>query len=285
MAWHRQPVSCCPIVEGSMGVVMMEEWVIAELVGASSQPKEWAALFLGEADEKWLRIWVNNLHIPKTQLRTRAGVVIPEDWKPTNRIAPEIVGVVHLHPGAHLKERVQFSSIDTGPGGLNERWPMSMVIGRTYNPKLFEAQVLGGIDYEIYGRRVLPCGAPGTIEYTLVPTIEGLADPEWPFPQKVIDPEVKPEHKDLGDCSQFEELEGSTRYMLKRKANCGLIETELWHRSTVFGSTGEGILDHLPEALPEPKIKKYEGAYGGGYNQHDFDEWDREGFIETYIGV
>lgn len=222
---------------------------------------------------------------------------IPEDWYPPNGIAADIVGVVHLHPGAHFKERVKFSGIDTGPGGLNERWPMSMVIGYTLNPTLVEAQVLG-IDYEILGRRVLPCGASGTIEYTLVPTIEGVPDPAWPFPQAVIEPVVqnkdedqselvviKREHGDLGDCSQYAELEGSTRYVLKRKANCGLVETKVWHRSQVFGSTGEGILDHLPEALPEPKAKHYKGANGGRQYQHDFDEWDREGIIESYIGV
>src|SRR6266545_666294 len=147
--WKRPPVNNCPIVKKTSGVVLMEDWVIAELVGAADEQYEWTALFLGETDERSLVVRVDNLYVPPTQIRGRGHVKIPDDWNPPDYINP--VGIVHLHPGPHFNVQISFSLVDTGPGGLNERWPMSMVIGRTYNEHDLESYAYG-IGYQIRGR-------------------------------------------------------------------------------------------------------------------------------------
>ncbi len=286
MAWRRPPVEHCPIVKKTQGIVLMEHWVIAELVGAAGETYEWTALFLGGVDERNLVIRVDNLFIPLTQIRGRGHVEIPDDWKVPDHIAPSVVGIVHLHPGLHFNNQVAFSSIDTGQGGLNERWPMSMVIGRSANEKDLQAYVTG-ISHQIFGRCVLPCGALGTIPYALHPAIEGEPDPEWPWPQRVIEPSIKKEgvdiqpepvvaveHPDLADCSRYEEGGKSTRYKLQRIASCGLVETVEWLRPKVFGATGEEILDRLPAVYPQvvhqvSKGKHKKHGRDRSYNSHD----------------
>lgn len=259
MAWYRPPVNHCPIVKKTQGVVLMEDWVIAEIAGAAFDEFEWTALFLGETDERSLVVRVDNLLVPPTQVRNRGHITIPDDWKVPEWAAQSVVGVIHLHPGLAFGGGVHFSSVDTGPGGLNERWPMSMVVGRTNNEKNLEAYVLG-FDYEIFGRCYLPCGALGTIQYFLHPSVDGEPDGDYPFPQEVVEPmilkegvvvleglpTVEAEHTDLKDCSRYMEAEGTTRYELQRMATCGLAETVKWLRPMALGVTGEGILDHLP---------------------------------------
>jgi hypothetical protein len=292
--WQRPPVESCPIVKKTQGVVLMEHWVIAEITGASTEEYEWTALFLGERDERNLVIKVDNLWIPD-QIRGRGHVKIPDNWKPPAAIAPDIVGVIHIHPGVHYNSAVGFSGVDTGPGGLNERWPMSMVIGRSLNDKDLEAFVLG-ISYEIKGRCVLPCGAYGTIDYFLHPAIEGEPDDQWPWPRVVVEPTIYKEgvdiqtqpvvgveHPDLADCSRYTEGGNSNRYLLQREATCGLRETSEWFRHTALGATGEGILHHLPQVYPEYNHKKGKGKHGykdngrTHYSTHDYrQEWDEE---------
>ena len=278
MAWYRPPVSKCPIVKKTQGVVLMEDWVIAELAGASWEEFEWTALFLGETDERSLIVKVDNILVPQTQVRGRGHIKIPDDWKVPDWAAPLVVGVVHLHPGLHYNNRVNFSSIDTGAGGLNERWPMSMVIGRTNSQTNLEAFALG-FDYEIYGRCLLPCGAPGTIQYFLHPSVDGEAEKDWPFKQKVVEPtiitpgmDIVPEpnvvleHPDLGDCSRYVDGEGTTRYERQRLGTCGLVETVKWLQPLVFGATGEGILDHLP--VPDTFTTTYNVSQGTQHQSH-----------------
>lgn len=238
---------------------------------------EWTALFLGERDEKWLTIHVDNLWIPDSQIRGRGHIRIPDDWNPPDHIAPDIVGIVHLHPGFHYRESVGFSSVDTGTGGLNERWRMSMVIGRTLNDKDLESYILG-ISYKILGRCTLPCGALGTIEYFLHPAINGEPDPEWPFRQEVVEPEIVDgdvdahprvaigiEHPDLKDCARYIPSEGSTRYIMKRQSVCGLKETQDQLQHAVFGATGEGIIHQLPQIVSqETTIQPYKGKGKNG---------------------
>lgn len=305
MAWLRPAVQECPIVKKTQGVVLMEEWVIAELVGAAGEEFEWTCLFLGETDEASLTIRVNNLLVPD-QIRNRGHIEIPEWWTPPDHLAPEIVGVVHLHPGLHYNNNVGFSSVDTGPGGLNQRWPMSMVIGRTSNPNNLEAISLG-IDYDIYGKCKLPCGSLGIIQYFLLPSFEGVPDPDWPWPQEIVKPtifragvDIQPEpvvpieHVDLKDCSSYTEGEETTRYELQKIATCGLIETTKWLRPAVFGATGEGILHSLPDVYfhQDKKGKGKHHHYNGRNHESQsivrrnscptkyddyLDDWDKGG--------
>lgn len=227
----------CPISIKSQGVAEIDPSILGMFAGAVKDKDEWLVILLGERKEGGLHIIVDDLYVPRGQQRAMATCSTDEPL-PAN-VIPRVVGALHSHNSMMGK----FSATDRSAGGLNSRFPFSIVISTMYTNQDQEATVLG-FAYEAEGRFDLPCGNLGVAQFSIVPS--GVED--WPWPAEVILATHKGELPHIGDCVSWRMSEDSSPYFYKRAADCGISETLKQVRGNAFGEDGAFILSKLPEA-------------------------------------
>jgi len=243
MAFKIPTVERCPVARRTIGVIEISPDILADLAGAVSLDRdEWLIALMGERKMNGLHVVVDNYFVPTNQKRASATCSIDQPL-PVN-IAKRTVGVLHSHNNMGAR----FSGTDRGEGGLNQTFPMSIVISSSVPPKDERADEyrMLGFAYEAEGRFQLPCGSLGVADFRIIP--HGYKD--WPF---MVTPSI-PVHAEgtefphLSDCQSWDQSPDSTRYTLKRLAKCGIKEKEGHTRARIFGFDGDNILRRLPEA-------------------------------------
>lgn len=210
------PVSKCPVVRGSQGVVSITPDLAAQIAGAALDDIEWITLLTGERSKDGYEVRVDGFSIPE-QFRGKAHADIPEDYPAQD----DVIGVMHLHP---WWSKASFSSIDDST--LNPRFPFSIVVSPARNNL--------GFSYEARGKVELPCGAIGEqVDFKL--QIAGVER----FAQAVVRGAHDGEVQNLGDCQRFTET-ATDEYTVVEAANCGL--TTVADTPAIFGREGAEFL-------------------------------------------
>lgn len=167
---------------------------------------------------------------------------------------------------------------------------MSLVIGlSSYNatPKdeLEKKDILTayafGWDYQCLGKRILPCGGKGIINYLVAPLDDNdeELDPEWPYDKQVFEPEYTGVYTTLGDCKRYERHDGSTKYLMQRKGvgHCELIEEKKTLQHAALGIEGNLIREELDKIITHvtnynrdgvESTHTYNGIYKGKYYEN-----------------
>lgn len=241
----------CPVARQSKGLIEIDPEILGWLAGAvRKEPDEWLVILLGEYDQGGLHVIVDDVYVPPRQYRTTGTCRVNENENSLeglpDHIVPRTAGVLH----SHHKMGANFSSGqggDKGPDGVNNTFPMSIVISSSYTPQNEEATLLG-FNYDAELKFDAPCGSLLMCKARIVP--KGVED--WPFDWQICLPSIKGDVKDLHDCDNHKtaETENSTKYRFeyKKESRCGLVAITSGVRSSVFGSDGTPILEHLPPA-------------------------------------
>lgn len=269
MSFFIPTVEKCPIAKETKGLIEIDPGVISKLAGAVWEKDEWLAVALGEKHRDGLHVIVDGVYVPRGQYRTGGTCRVSKKENSMDTLPKEIlrhvVGIVH----SHNSMRARFSGTDTGEGGLNRTFPMSIVISRSFTQCWPEAVSLG-FDYEAVVTFEAPCGALMRSPARIIP--RGIAD--WPFMHEVYEApttyeeegETKPLiEKDLEDCTNYDPSPDSNKYYLKRIGHCGMSESDLKIIPSVFGQDYDSIVRELPKAENNYQYQyKQQGSYAGG---------------------
>lgn len=240
-------VESCPIALRSRGLIEIEPELLGVLAGAvRDEDNEWLCILMGEIISKdGLHVIVDDIYIPPDQYRTHATCRVSKDENSLESL-PEwvtnrLVGVLHSHHrmGAHFSTGL---GGDKGPDGVNNTFPMSIVISSNYDNS--EEYILLGFSYEAEIKFDLPCGSLGMCKAHIIPK----GDKDWPSEWIIVRPITTGVHRNLGDCDNYGPSSDSTKYLIRREAICGVEELEHKPRQgAVFGLNGEAITKKLPE--------------------------------------
>jgi proteasome lid subunit RPN8/RPN11 len=268
MSFDIPVVHKCPIATGSIGRMEIDPDILAMFAGAVHEPDEWLAVLLGERTEEGLHVTIEEVYVPRRQKRSHGACSTEEPLPPF--VTDNLVGVVHSH---HTMGAF-FSSIDTGKNGLNQRFPSSIVLSSKIDgahPQMGEFALLG-FAYQAEGRFNLPCGGLGVAQFKVVPI--GVED--WPFITRPVMPQTRGQSAaSLGDCGEWSEEKGGTKYMATRIGSCGVREAKALYRSAVFGVDRVSIPQHLPPPEIVQPVKSLIGK-SSRLTQKEYEEIFRE---------
>lgn len=280
----------CPVVKGTIGIIQVIPSILRTIAGATREEKdEWLIVLMGSSAQDGRLVTIDDFYVPVRQERWAGHCDIDEEKYPfPPEVKRRMLGYSHSH---HVME-ANFSGVDTGINGFNQRGQISIVtsskIPFTEGPLKKFAQLVG-FSYSAVIRHKLQCGAWGKSYAEIIPA--GIAN--WPLNTQVIRPTGVGTVKHLGDCQRHQSGEGSDDFHIKRLGNCGWHEEEAITRSLIFGLDGSKITDALPRAQIYNQGKKVHlppagSTYRDQYHDDDtieesFDtEAWREYLIEKY---
>jgi proteasome lid subunit RPN8/RPN11 len=216
----------CPHTSTGQGIVHISHDLIATFAGATSDTNEWMAFLIGTRSSNGLDINVTDVRIP---LQSRTSIACKQ--KTDEPLAPDVVGVIHLHPG---NMTAFFSTTDVNT--LNPRFPMSIVIAGLKHTSSTVEQLLG-FNYKAEGRAQLPCGSLGIIPFSIIPA---PIVSDWPTTKAMgfTEPNLK---TSLRLCQQ--KVLSRQGLMQISITQCGLTTTE--KATSIFGCNGDKFLNDV----------------------------------------
>lgn len=259
---------------------MIPPGFLGKIAGAVQDDDEWIIVYSYKVYENGMRIIIDDMWVPKTQVRTGGHVVFDESKERIPaRMNGKPLGNIHSH---NNMGKARFSGTDFGEGGVCYNYSSAIVVSSRWaqedKDKQVAAQLLG-FSYQAVVRGPLPCGARGRFPALIIP----IGYTNWPVENRNV---IRADHervvKDLGDCRRYHSSPETDEYHLQRLGNCKVTEEALKVRTGIFGYD-DSLIDEMPVA------KKYENLVPAGNIirvGYDRDTYDSREYIdddEAYI--